>query len=279
MAAVGRRAQKVISMLDEEALTIYTDGSSFSKPRRGGPGVLFAYIAPDGNEVVEKLEITGFKGATNNQMELYACIEGLKKAFDHPMLNKVQRIIVRTDSQYIADYYLLALSWWPKLKWRNQEGRPIENAVLWKEFKKHFLKLKNEKRMRVNIEWVEGHAKDPYNKAVDKLAKESAKGILKKPLFVVEVRRKQTPEMTQVGSVDFFGQRISIRIDAAQYLQPQKINKYTYEVVTRTSKYYKKRDIVFSNEDLKAGHTYYVVLSKNKNNPEIKKVIRELKKK
>jgi ribonuclease HI len=266
-------------MVDEDTLTIYTDGSSFSKPRRGGVGVLFVHIAPDGNEVVEKIEVSGFKGATNNQMELYACIEGLKKAFCHPMLNKLHKVVIRTDSQYIASNYMFALRQWPKLKWRNKEDRPIENASLWKELKKHFLKLVNEKRVRVEIEWVESHAKDPYNKTVDKMAKASAKGILNRPLFVVQVRRKKTSEMTQVGSVDFFGQRISIRIDSAQIMQPQKIYKYTYEVTSRTSKFYGKKDIIFSSENLKSGHTYYVVFTKNKNNPEIKKVIREIHKK
>lgn len=266
-------------MIEEDALTIYTDGSSFSKPRRGGGGLLFVYIAPDGSEVTENIEIEGYKGATNNQMELHACLEGLKHALTHPMAENVQKVIVRTDSQYVSNNYLRALHQWSQFKWRNREGRPIENAELWKEFKKRFIKLSNEKRVKVKIEWVKGHAKDQYNKAVDKMAKKSAKGVLNKPLFVVQVRRKQTTEMTQIGSVDLYGQRISIRIDAAQYLLPQKINKYTYEVISPTSKFYRMKDIIFSKENLKAGHHYYVVLTKNKNNPEIKKVIRELQRK
>jgi ribonuclease HI len=266
-----------MATIDEDSLTIYTDGSSFSKPRRGGAGILLIHIAPHGYEVVEKLEVPGFKGATNNQMELYASIEALKHAIDHPMLGIVQRVVIRTDSQYITNNYLLALKTWPHNKWLNKDGRPIENVPLWKEFKKQFIKLNNLKRGRVRIEWVEGHAKDPYNKTADRLARASARGVLKKPLIPIELRRKFTKEMTQVGSVGILGQRVSIHIVSAQLLYPQRIYKYSYEVISKRSKYFEKKDIIFSRESLRVGHSYYVVLSNNPKNPEIKKVIREIK--
>jgi ribonuclease HI len=265
--------------IEENALTIYTDGSSYSNPRRGGAGVICVYIGHDGNEVIEEKEVTGYKGATNNQMELLACIEGLKQAYNHHVLSKVQEVVIRTDSQYITNNFLLALRLWPSNKWRNKEDRPIENAQLWKDFRKQFLKLINGKRTKVKIEWVEGHAKDPYNKAADKRAKASAKGILNKPLIPVQLRRKQTSEVTEIGSVGILGQRISIRIVSAQLLQLQKIYKYSYEVTSRNSKYFRKKDIIFSKENLKAGHIYYVIFSKNPKNPDIKKVIREISKK
>lgn len=62
--------------LDEDALTIYTDGSSYSSPRMGGAGFLFIAINKNGDPEIHEESPPGWRGATNNQMELQACIEG-----------------------------------------------------------------------------------------------------------------------------------------------------------------------------------------------------------
>lgn len=61
--------------LDENALNIFTDGSSLSNPRKGGVGVRFITIDDNGNEKVYDYTPLGYKGATNNQMELKAVID------------------------------------------------------------------------------------------------------------------------------------------------------------------------------------------------------------
>ena len=58
----------------EDALNIYTDGSSYSKPRVGGVGIRYIYIGKNGEEIIEDLEVPGYRNATNNQMELLACL-------------------------------------------------------------------------------------------------------------------------------------------------------------------------------------------------------------
>lgn len=65
-------------MIIEDALNVYTDGSSYSGPRTGGIGIRFITIDEHGNEKILDIEEPGFNGATNNQMELYACIQALK---------------------------------------------------------------------------------------------------------------------------------------------------------------------------------------------------------
>ncbi len=59
-------------MIIENAINIYTDGSSFSRPRLGGIGIRLVIINSLGQEEVEDISLAGYAAATNNQMELYA---------------------------------------------------------------------------------------------------------------------------------------------------------------------------------------------------------------
>lgn len=90
-------------MIYEDALNIYTDGSSLQKPRRGGTGIRFIWIEDSFNEVEKDFMPTGFKGVTNNQMEIQACISALKEALSLPKLNNVSRVVIFTDSQYVRE--------------------------------------------------------------------------------------------------------------------------------------------------------------------------------
>ena len=67
-------------MIIENAIIIYTDGSSFSRPRLGGIGIRLVIINSLGQEEVEDISLAGSAATTNNQMELYACIKSLKEA-------------------------------------------------------------------------------------------------------------------------------------------------------------------------------------------------------
>ena len=61
-------------------LYIYTDGSSLPKPRRGGIGIRYLYLDESEEEHIIDLELEETAGATNNQMELWAVIEGIKNS-------------------------------------------------------------------------------------------------------------------------------------------------------------------------------------------------------
>lgn len=67
-------------MVYENALNIYTDGSSYSRPRRGGIGIRYITIDEFGNEEIDDHAPPGYKEATNNEMELMACIKALEGA-------------------------------------------------------------------------------------------------------------------------------------------------------------------------------------------------------
>lgn len=193
-------------MTDEDVLNIYTDGSSLGSPRVGGIGIRFVQIDSFGEEQVCDIEMPGFRNATNNQMELYACITALKEAIKLEVPLTFGKIVVHTDSQYVVNNYKSAMFKWPKTRWRTRHGRPILNAELWKDLVKC---IKNTGR-RVEFLWVRGHAKSIHNKAVDRLARKSARNALNKPLSGVHVRRKLTPKSVEIGSVAMLGQKMSM---------------------------------------------------------------------
>ena len=260
-------------LLIDNAFNIYTDGSSYSHPRVGGIGIRFVTIDTSGAEVVEDVPLPGFKAATNNQMELYACVEALKEALKYQDLTPYQKIAIHTDSLYIVDNYKRALFEWSANRWRNREGRPILNADLWKQLIKFVWRCQPR---RVEFYWVKGHSSDLHNRAADKLAKKSAKNPLNRPLSIVNVRRNTAGKSEERGSVEMHGQRLRIRVITDEFLATQRIYKYKYEVLSKGSRYFGRVDVIFSRELLKAGHHYEVRLNKQTGNPNIVNVIREL---
>jgi len=256
----------------EDALNIYTDGSSFQTPRVGGIGIRFVQIDSSGNEQIQDFQFSGYKNATNNQMELHACIISLKEALRLQLTFDVSRIVIYTDSLYLVDNYKKAMFEWPKTKWFTRSGRPVLNADLWKEL----IKCMKSVRIRTDFIWVKGHSKNFHNKAVDRMARQSAKIPINKPLSIVHVRRKLTSESVDIGSVKLYGQRISIRIITSEYLRVQKLSKYKYEVISKNSKYFGNVDIIFSNKTLRVGHSYFVKVNCDTSNPRVEKVYKEI---
>jgi ribonuclease HI len=259
-------------VLRDNALNIFTDGSSLPHPRRGGIGIRFVTTDAAGEEVIEDHCLPGYKGATNNQMELMACIKALQIACDHPMVDAVNEVWLYTDSMYVTDNVPNAMFGWHKSRWMNRSGRPIENAELWKQLVQTIKGVPH----RIRFQWVKGHSKNTHNKAVDKLAKLSAKGVLNKSLRVTAVRRKKTDQPVQVGSVKIEGQTMSVRIITDAYMKTQKLYKYMYEVLSENSPYFGNCDYIYSEIMLRAGHHYEIRVNEMPDNPRIVEVLNEL---
>jgi ribonuclease HI len=137
-------------------IKIYTDGSCIENPGNGG----WAAIIFMNNE---KIAITGNKkNTTNNQMELMAAIEALKKI---PTGQKVQ---VYTDSKYVKLGITEWIEKWSQNNWKTSSKQKVKNLELWTEL--------NEisKKHKIEWFWVKGHAGDPINEEVDTLAKKAA---------------------------------------------------------------------------------------------------------
>ncbi len=259
----------------EDYLKIYTDGSSAPNPRKGGVG--FRMIFSDGT--TRDFSPYGYVGATNNEMELQACILSLREVLKLEDLNKTLGVVIYTDSQYIVEYYKTAMFQWPKQKWMRSNGEPVLNAQQWKELVRLIKKISVKFYKYVTFEKVEAHAGIANNEAVDKLAKKSRKG----PsgtirISVNNVRRSGMSKKTVVGSIRGEGQRIRIRVVSGGPLKVQRIYRLRCVVLSKKSKYYGNMDFILSDEPLRPGHVYDVVLRSGLDYCKIEKIIKEIKK-
>ena len=256
-------------------LTAFTDGSSLGG-RRGGVGIKLVYVDPTGVPTEWDVPVAGVKSATNNEMELLAIITAMKeiqgKRFPSEILAEATRIDIYTDSMYVVDHVGTAIGTWPRTKWMTREGRPVENVELWKDLVRELRKLRGIKR--TEIKWAKGHSRDnPHNKAADRLAKASAQGPLRGPLKPVSVRRKKTTEMLEKGSVVMRGQRLTIRIVAAELMREHGVYKLQYEVMSRRSPFFGKCDVAYTDDvRMRPGHTYRVTMGKDQGYPKIAKM-------
>ena len=137
-------------------IKIYTDGSCLKNPGNGG----WAAIIFINNE---KIVISGNKkNTTNNQMELLAAIEALKK------IPEGQEIQIYTDSRYVKQGITEWIKKWIQNNWKTTSKQKVKNVDLWKEL--------NEisKKHEIKWHWVKAHAGDAFNEEADELAKKAA---------------------------------------------------------------------------------------------------------
>jgi ribonuclease HI len=262
---------------DERDLNIYTDGSSYQGPRRGGIGILYVTVADDGEEVIDPYPRPGFMGANSQQMELCAAIEALRALVTRraPVsATPYRRIVIWSDSTYLVEGFDSARFTWPKTGWMTRDGNPVANTQLWKEL----VKLASRTNKPVDIRWVKGHKKSTHNKAADKLAKQSSTLQTGRRASIVKVRRKKSAASVEIGSVGMHGQRLTIHIVTDELLVVQRVNKVKYSVMSKASPYHGKVDIIYSPADmhLSAGHTYHVRVNTDQKTPRVTKIFREI---
>jgi ribonuclease HI len=263
-------------VLDERALNIFTDGSSFTSPRRGGSGFLLVTVDEHGHEVIHPFQPAGYRGGTNQQMEIVAAIDALKFIIGRycPVdVRDFTKVVINTDSLYLSDGYAAARITWPTNGWMTRDGNPVVNADLWKEL----MRVASKVGKRVEIKWYKGHsAANPHNKTADKLAKASAAGPLRAPIRHTRVRRKTTDKVTDAGSIEPHGQDLTVRIVTDDWLRVQRMYMYKCEVVSPESEYFGNVDNFFSDIFLKAGHVYSVRLNDEPRRPRIEHVYGEV---
>ena len=137
-------------------IKIYTDGSCIGNPGNGGGA---AIIIDD----EKKTQIKGSKkNTTNNQMELLAPIQALKKI---PKGSKVQ---IFTDSKYVKSGITEWIHNWKKNGWKTANKQKVKNKELWTELDL----LSNS--FEIKWSWVKAHSTDKLNNEVDLIAREAA---------------------------------------------------------------------------------------------------------
>ena len=137
-------------------IKIYTDGSCLENPGNGGWAAIII-----NNE--KKTQIKGSKkNTTNNQMELLAPIEALKK------IPKGSEVQIFTDSKYVKSGITEWIYNWKKNGWKTADKRAVKNKELWEE-----LDLLNN-QFEISWNWVKAHSTDQLNNEVDLIAREAA---------------------------------------------------------------------------------------------------------
>ena len=137
-------------------IKIYTDGSCLENPGNGGWA---AIIINNG----QKTNIKGSKkNTTNNQMELLAPIEALKK------IRKGSKVQIFTDSKYVKSGITEWIYNWKKNGWKTANKQEVKNKDLWTELDI----LANE--FEVSWNWVKAHSNDELNNEVDLIARKAA---------------------------------------------------------------------------------------------------------
>lgn len=142
---------------------IYTDGACSGNPGIGGWAAILNYKG------VEK-EFSGYdKNTTNNRMELFAIIQGLRK------LKESCEVTVYSDSAYALNPFLE--NWienWRFNNWRTASKDDVKNIDLWQSL------LIEVDKHKMNYVKVKGHSDNEYNNRCDKLAKNAIKQIQNK---------------------------------------------------------------------------------------------------
>ena len=137
-------------------IKIYTDGSCLENPGNGG----WAAIIIDDEK---KTQIKGSKeNTTNNQMELLAPIEALKK------IPKGSEVQIFTDSKYVKSGITEWIHNWKKNGWKTANKQPVKNKDLWTELDNMII------AHEIQWIWVKGHSSDKLNNEVDLIAREAA---------------------------------------------------------------------------------------------------------
>ena len=134
---------------------LYTDGACSGNLGPGGWGCVLIY----GDNIKE---LSGYvPETTNNRMEIFAVIEGLR-ALKFPC-----KVTVYSDSAYLVNAFNNGwVNNWIHNGWKNSSKKPVENQDLWK----YLLTLIN--LHEVEIIKVKGHADNAFNNRCDQMATE-----------------------------------------------------------------------------------------------------------
>jgi ribonuclease HI len=138
---------------EDDLVEVHTDGACSGNP---GPGGWAALLRWRGHEK----ELSGGEPlTTNNRMELTAAIAALE-ALKRPM-----RVRLVTDSDYLRQGITRWLPAWKARGWKTADKAPVKNLDLWQRLEAAAA------RHRVEWAWTRGHAGDPDNERVDRLAR------------------------------------------------------------------------------------------------------------
>lgn len=142
-------------------IDLYTDGACSGNPGPGGYGAILSYKG------IEKEISGGELSTTNNRMEIFAVIAGLR------CLKESCKVNIYSDSAYTVNAFNQHwIEGWQRAGWKKADGKPVLNADLWKQL----LELLQQHDYRFIK--VKGHADNEKNNRCDALARAAIKQII-----------------------------------------------------------------------------------------------------
>ena len=137
-----------------KSVDIYTDGACSGNPGKGGWGAILIY---NGKEKI----LSGYsKETTNNRMEMFAALSGLRQ------LKYPCKVNLYSDSAYLIDAFNKGwLVEWKKKNWKTASKEDVKNQDLWQAL------LMETSKHQVTFIKVKGHSDNEYNNRCDELAR------------------------------------------------------------------------------------------------------------
>jgi len=270
----------LFDLAERGILTIYTDGS-VAPNSNGGVGIRIISINSNGGEGFSDSYSVGHQNVNSGQMEIIACTVALEEAVRLQLTLSINKVVILTDSKYVADNYKKAMFEWSSNQWQRSTGRPVPDAHLWNDLVKQIAKYVKD-RIYVEIKWIKGHEKNKHNKAVNDMARRASRLPLEKipksgPVTIFQPRKVIPSPRMVIGSVMMQGQKISIKILSGKLLKPQNVWCYQYQVVSKESLFRGLVDQIFSSLSLDTNKSYFVKFNSVTENPRIEKLYWEIK--
>jgi len=145
-------------------------------------------------------------------MKLLACIKALNNILKLNGIDYLSAITIYTDSEYVRKHISYAKTTWSKNRWRTSFVEPVENEELWIKLTKAMAKVYDIYRIDTKSYRVKARSTNPYNKAVNTLAREGADCPIKIPFNYKDVGRKTLTYKAIKGCVELTGNEIEIKV-------------------------------------------------------------------
>ena len=144
---------------------IYTDGACSNNIRGCGIGGFSAIITGEKDRILKTIGGSQ-KNTTNNRMELWAVIAGLK-GLSHLINHKTSQINcnIYSDSKYVVENWNDYIENWVEHGWRRSNNKKVINVDLWKILYPMVYEFKI-----VKFYWIKGHQNNKLNELADKTA-------------------------------------------------------------------------------------------------------------
>ena len=149
---------------NEGFVIVYTDGACSNNGKanpKAGCGVFW----DNGHPLNQAFPASR---ATNNCGEIEACTKAIQIATQE----NIQKLVIRTDSQFTMNCVQKWMANWKKKGWKTAEGNPVKNEVELKELDEA---MKADPKLKVKWEKVAAHNGIHGNEMADELARQGAK--------------------------------------------------------------------------------------------------------